>query len=115
MLLRYLVTHGPALLHQTPCLLGQVIAGVVDLEVAALGNNFLGSEGALCESPSRLRPPLLDGLDVVNVLLVLLLEGELRSHVGGSDVSIQVQRNSKDVQRNNNCDAHDTEYGYKAR
>lgn len=67
-------TYGKVGLQSAPELLGLGIGRVVDGQVATLGDDLLGSERALGVSPARVGPPVLDGLHILRVLAVLILE-----------------------------------------
>lgn len=64
-------TNVESLFEELPKLLGLNIGRIFNLQCATLGHNLLGSEWALGVSPSRVGPPLLDSVDLVQVLLVL--------------------------------------------
>jgi hypothetical protein len=61
-------------LQSVPELLSLDGGRVVDSQVATLGDNLLGREGSLGVSPSRVLPPVLDGLDFLRKLAVFFLE-----------------------------------------
>lgn len=63
----------PVLLQDTPQLLRLDTGGVIDGQIAALGDNLLGSEGTLGEAPPGVFPPVLDSLDILRILAVLIL------------------------------------------
>lgn len=67
-------TYGKVLLQSAPELLSLGIGRVVDGQVATLGNDLLSSERALGVSPARVGPPVLDGLHILRILAVLILE-----------------------------------------
>ena len=62
-----------SILHNLPQLFAQNIAGIFDLQVPPLCHNLLSSEWSLCESPSRIFPPLFDRIDVGLVKLVFVV------------------------------------------
>ena len=64
-------TYREALLEDPPQLLALGVAGILNLEVAALVDDLLGREGPLGLAPSRLAPPLVDGGDLLGEELVL--------------------------------------------
>lgn len=63
-----------SLLQSLPELLGLSIAWVVDWEGTALGDNLLSGKWTLGVSPSRIRPPLLDSLDLSLESCLLLVK-----------------------------------------
>lgn len=69
-----MTTNLEVLLEDTPELLGLSVRRVLDLQVSTLGHDLLSSEGTLGVPPSRVLPPGLDGLNLLLVLLVLVLE-----------------------------------------
>lgn len=71
-------------LDETPELLRQGVGRVVNLDSPTLGHNLFGREGTLGVPPSRVVPPGLDLVDLVPVLLVLVLD---EAHVGGLNVN----------------------------
>lgn len=75
------ITHREPALQDLPQLLAQLVAGVLDLDVSSLRDNLLGGERPLGVSPSRVGPPLLDGLDILLVALLLLVQVR---HGGGN-------------------------------
>ena len=73
-----------AVLEDVPQLLGLGGAGILDLEVAALGDNLLGRKGPLGVPPARVGPPGLDLLDLLVEELVLDVRVDSRvAHVLG--------------------------------
>ena len=73
-------SYSKALLQNLPQLLRHGIAGVLDRQVASLRSNLLGGKRPLGEPPSRLRPPLLELLDLLLVVLIFCVVGD--THVG---------------------------------
>lgn len=69
----WIATYCESLLNRLPELLGKVVAGVLDGEVSPLVHNLFGSVCTLGVSPSRVRPPLLDGGNLGEVLLFFLI------------------------------------------
>ena len=61
--------------NYVPQLLAHNILRILDLEVAPLGHYLLGSEWPFSESPSRVSPPLLYGINVLLVELVFMVYG----------------------------------------
>ena len=69
------MTHLEPAFDYFPQLLAHSIAGILDLEIAPLGHNLLSSERPFGEPPSRIRPPLLYGINVLLVELVFMVYG----------------------------------------
>ena len=67
-------------LYDVPQLLALIIAGILYLQVSPLGYNLLRIERPFGMSPSRVLPPLLDGIDVLLEELVFVV---LNSHRDG--------------------------------
>lgn len=78
----HFATHLEVLLDELPELLALSVGRVFNLQVSTLGDNLLSSEGTLGVPPSGILPPSLDGVDLLPVLLVFLLEKCL-AHIGG--------------------------------
>lgn len=76
-----------AALEDAPQLLRLGVTGVLNLEMAALGNDLLGSEGALRVPPSFAAPPLLDLGHLLGEQLVLpaRIHGGISHIAGGHD------------------------------
>ena len=72
-------------LHDGPELLGLGVAGILNLEVATLGDNLLGGKGTLGVLPARVFPPGLDLGDLLGVEIVLdvRVDGRVDHVVGG--------------------------------
>lgn len=66
-------TYLESAFQNIPKLLRLGVAGVLDLHVSSLSHNGLSREGSLGISPSRIRPPLLYSLDLLQILLLLLI------------------------------------------
>lgn len=62
-------------LQDLPQLLAHSIGRILNLQGTTLGHNLLSSEGPLGVSPSGVLPPLLDGLDIVQILPVFFFKG----------------------------------------
>lgn len=77
------MTYRKALLDNLPKLLRHGIAGIVDLQVASFASNLLCRVWSTREPPSRVRPPLLDLLDLILEGLLFCVEDR---HVGRLDV-----------------------------
>jgi hypothetical protein len=75
------VTYLETALENIPQLLRHDVAGILDLQRASLRNDILCGKWPLGVSPSRVLPPALDGIDIVGVALVFLLQGShIRRH-----------------------------------
>lgn len=72
--------HLEALFKDVPQLLGLGTARVFHLEVAALGDNLLGSKGSLGVLPSGVFPPGLDLLDFLCKEIILGIGVDSRVH-----------------------------------
>lgn len=80
-------TYLEALLKNIPQLLGLDTAGVLHREVAALGDNLLGSKRSLGVLPSGVFPPGLDLLDFLckDVILGVWVDSRVYHVVCGHD------------------------------
>lgn len=78
-------------LENFPELLGLGIAGIFNLEVAALGDDLLGREGALGVLPAGILPPGLDLSDLLGkeVILDVGVDGRVEHVVCGHDGGYQ--------------------------
>ena len=65
-------SHLEVVLNDAPQLLALAVGGVLDLEVATLGDDLLSGIRTLGVPPSRVGPPVLDGLHLGLVLPVLV-------------------------------------------
>lgn len=74
-------------LENLPQLLGLGVAGVLNLQVASLGDNLLRGERPLGISPARVGPPALDLRDLLGEELVfhVWVDGGVDHVVGGHD------------------------------
>lgn len=91
------MTHVEAVLEDIPQLLTLVVARVLDLEVAPLGDNLLGGKGPFGLSPARAAPPRLDLLDFFEEELVFDVGVDARvDHIfrRHGDVCVFVETNS---------------------